>query len=111
MARHTTNGDWRLPAPRDVAALRQAVLRERLAPRLAAAATYAFAHPDEMGSLPVSAIATLSGISSSTFVRLGTTLGLGGFAGLQRVFSSRPQAGPVGPFTGPSAGAGSRARR
>jgi DNA-binding MurR/RpiR family transcriptional regulator len=85
-------GDIRHRAPpREYEALRSDVmaLRDTLPKRLAQAAQYAVAHPDEIALGTTASIANASGVQPSTLVRLARHLGYDGFSDLQAVFRER----------------------
>ena len=78
-------------APRSFEALRDVVAAGHagLPKRLAQAAHYALAHPDEIALGTAASIAASADVQPSTLVRLAQHLGYDGFSGFQAVFRDR----------------------
>ena len=60
--------------------------RERLTPRMRAAALYAIEHPNDIALNPVATVAALAQIAPAAFIRMAKALGYDGYSELQRLF-------------------------
>lgn len=60
--------------------------RERLTPRMRAAALYAIEHPNDIAFNPVATVAAIAQIAPAAFIRMAKTLGYDGYTELQRLF-------------------------
>jgi DNA-binding MurR/RpiR family transcriptional regulator len=71
-----------MPVPQTLAELRSAIVehQERLTARQRDAAHYLNEHPHDVALNTVAALAKISGIPSSAFIRLAQALGFSGFA-------------------------------
>ena len=80
-----------LAPPVDFATFRAELIarRERLPKRLAQAAQFALAHPDDIALGTAASIAAAAQVQPSTLVRLARHLGYDGFSDLQSVFRRR----------------------
>lgn len=60
--------------------------RERLTPRMRAAALYAIEHPNDIALNPVATVAATAQIAPTAFIRMAKALGYDGYSELQRLF-------------------------
>ena len=77
-----------MPAPKDLAALRQEIVRrhDALSPRLQQVAQFALDHPNDMGLETLAVIAERCQVQPSTVVRFAKALGYEGASEMQRLF-------------------------
>jgi DNA-binding MurR/RpiR family transcriptional regulator len=89
-----------MPVPLTLAELRSAIVehQERLTARQRDAAHYLNEHPHDVALNTVAALAKISGIPSSAFIRLAQALGFSGFSDLQKLFKQPLQQAGQGSF-------------
>lgn len=77
-----------LTAPKDLAALREEIVRrhESMSPRLQQVAQFALDHPNDMGLETLAVIAERCQVQPSTVVRFAKALGYDGASDMQRLF-------------------------
>lgn len=85
------SGSSRSEAPKDFEDLKACVVARRaeFPRRIAQAAEYSMAHPDEVAFGTAASIAKLADVQPSTLVRYAQALGYSGFSELQEVFRAR----------------------